>query len=69
MTFMLNLLKSLTIITMFASSLNVFTAYIRVKYRGRVVSTLVLIPEVVDFLSASIQMPGWYLKLGLHNFF
>jgi uncharacterized membrane protein len=55
---MLNLLKPLAIITIIASSLSGFTVYIRVKYRGQVVSTFGLIPEVVDFLSASSQIPG-----------
>jgi hypothetical protein len=55
---MLNLLKPFAIITILASSLSVFTVYIRVKYRGQVVSTLGLIPEVVDFFSASSQIPG-----------
>jgi len=31
---------------------------IRVKYRDQVVSTLGLIPEVVDFISASSQISG-----------
>jgi len=54
----LQLLKLLAIITTITSSLSVFTVYIRVKYRGQLVSTLGLIPEVVDFLSASSQIPG-----------
>jgi hypothetical protein len=53
----LNLLKPLAIITIIASLLSVFTVYIRVKYRGQVVSTLGLILEVVDFLSVSSQIP------------
>jgi len=55
---MLNLLKTFAIITIIASSLSVVSVYVSVKYRGQVVSTLGLIPDVVDFFSASSQIPG-----------
>jgi len=54
----LHLLRPFAIITTIVLSLSVFAVYIRVKYRGQVVSTFGLIPEVVDFLSASSQIPG-----------
>jgi hypothetical protein len=53
-----NLLKPLAIITTIASSLSVFTVYISVKCHGQVVSTLGLLSEVVDFISASSQIAG-----------
>jgi hypothetical protein len=42
---------------LYSYTISVFTVYIRVKYRGQVVSNLGLIPEVVNFLSASSQIP------------